>query len=441
MGRVVRRAKEMMHGWNLFRDSPQDAGYSSGGMTMSPRSNRAPARFYNDRSILGSIYTRMAVDFSSVEFFHAKTDDAGVAIEIVRDSLHDCLTLDPNIDQTAQALKQDFALTLFEQGHAVLAPIDANMDPLESASYDIKQLRVGRVVGWYPRKVTIEVYDDRDVDENGEPVGGGITKQVTVRKQDVCIMENPFYGVMNEPNGLLMRLQRKLAILDALDEAAGSGKLDIIFQLPYSTRMDSRKKEAEQRRDALAEQLKDDELGIGYIDVTEKVIQLNRPVTNKLLEQIEYLYAAVYTQLGLTAEIMNGTADQDAINRYYDRTIEPLANGLALEIKRKFLTKTARTQNHSIEIYRDPLKLIPISELAEIVDKVLRNAAVTANELRPKIGFMPSKDPRANELANPNMPVDDQPGKQQVSPSDPTPPPKEVTDGAGLPGDGDAEEG
>lgn len=404
MGRVLRSLK---HSWNVFKDGPRDAGFSAG-PSYSYRQNRSPARYYNDRSIIGSIYTRLAVDLSMVQFIHARLDENDVAAELIKGSLHDRISLDANIDQTSQMLFQDAAFTMFEQGVAAIVPIDTTIDPSVSASYDIGSLRVGRVMGWYPRRVTVEIYDDRETDEAGNPVNGGVMKQVTLPKDMVSIIENPFYNVMNEPNGTLQRLIRKLAILDGIDEAAGSGKLDLIFQLPYAVRGESRRVQAEKRRADLATQLKDDELGIGYIDVSEKVIQLNRPVNNKLLEQIEYLINQTYSELGLTAEIMNGTASRDTINNYFDRTIEPIANAIALEMKRKFLTKTARTQGQSIEIYRDPLKLIPIAELAEVADKLTRNAIVTSNEFRPKIGFRPSKDPAANQLRNPNMPMDDQ---------------------------------
>jgi hypothetical protein len=277
-------------------------------------------------------------------------------------------------------------------------------------------MRVGTVASWYPRRVTLNVYDDREEDEDGKPVNGGVTKQITVGKDAVALVENPFYTIMNEPSGLLQRLLRKLEILDSIDEAAGSGKLDLIMQLPYTVRGAKRQDQAEKRRQDLRDQLKDDELGIGYIDVSEKVIQLNRPINNKLLEQIEVLHKKVMDELGLTPEIMNGTAPPDAVNAYYDRTIEPIATAFQQEYKYKFLTQTARTQRQSIEIFRDPLKLIPIGELAEITDKVLRNAAVTANELRPRIGYFPSKDPAANVLANPNMPADQQPGGIPTAP-------------------------
>lgn len=406
MGRVRRKLGEMRHSWNLHDDGPKHSAYG-GGQSMSPRASRSPARYFNDRSFVGSIYNRLAVDLSSIEFMHALLDENDVAIDIVRDPLNDCLTLDPNIDQTSQALKQDWAMTLFETGHSCLVPVDATMDPLVSGSYDITSLRVGRATGWFPRKVMLEVYDDREVDDEGEPVNGGINKQVIMPKTSVAMVENPFYEVMNSPNGMLQRLIAKLEHMDRMDEKYGSQKLDIILQLPYTVRGDSRKTQAEGRRSDLTDQLRDDPLGIGYIDVSEKVIQLNRPVNSKTLEEIQYLAAGVMTELGITPEIMNGTASRDTINNYYDRTIEPIANGLALEIKRKFLTKTARTRRHSIEIFRDPLKVIQISELAEVVDKLRRNEVVTSNELRPKIGLRPSKDPIANELANPNMPAED----------------------------------
>jgi hypothetical protein len=424
MGRVVRSLK---HGWNVFT-SDQTAGYAAGPMTVT-RPNRQVGRYYSDKSILGSIYNRLAVDFSQVEFYHAKLDDNDVAIEVVKDSLHDCLTLDPNIDQSAQAMKIDLALTMFESGIAAVVPTDANLDPAVTMSYDIRSMRVGTVAGFYPQRVSLNVYDDREYDDEGNPVNGGVTKQITIPKKQVALVENPFYAIMNEPNGTLQRLKDKLSILDGIDQAAGSGKLDMLLQLPYTVRGTSRQQQAKTRRDELRQQLKDDELGIGYIDISEKVIQLNRPIENKLLDQIKELYDQLYSELGLTPEIMNGTASRDTINNYYDRTIEPLANAVALEYKRKFLTKTARSQNHSIETYRDPLKLIPMSELAEVVDKITRSAVATANDIRPKIGLRPSKDPQANKLGNPNMPAE----KQLVPQDTPPPAPQEVSNGQGLP--------
>lgn len=424
MGRVLRTLK---HGWNIFQDSTPDAG-GAHGWTMSPtRSNRSAPRIFNDRSFIGSIYTRLAVDVASVEFFHAKVNSDGIATEVIEDPLNNCLTLEANIDQTAIALKIDAALTMFEQGVIAIVPVNATMDPLESGSYDIKDLRVGTIAAWHPRKVTVNLYDDREVDKDGQPVQGGVIKQVTIPKENVCIVENPFYGIMNEPNGLLQRLLAKLKILDDLDEEAASGKLDMLLQLPYTVRGKSRQDQAKQRREELREQLRTDELGIGYIDVNEKVIQLNRPVVNNLMEEIDGLFKKVMDELGITDTIMNGTADRNTLNNYFDRTIEPIATAIQQEIKRKFLTKKARTEGHSIELYRDPLKIIPIDELAEVADKLIRNRVLTVNELRPKIGFRPSSQDEANQLFNPNMPKDDQLGQP---PTETPPGPQEVTDGA-----------
>ena len=421
MGRVARQIK---HGWNIFQNGERDFGHGAP-TTMAPPARGGQVQAFNRQSFVNAIYNRLAIDFSMIEFYHAKLDESGVAIEIVEDLLNDCLTLDPNIDQTAFELKMDFAMSLFKNNHAVIVPVDASMDPLQGASYDIQNLRIGRAVGWRPRHVVVEVYDDREEDDEGNPVNGGVSKQVYCRKQDVCIVINPFYGVMNEPNGQLQRLLAKWELLDKIDEAQGNEKLDIIFQLPYTVRGDSRKAQAEERRAALSEQLQNDPLGIGYIDVSEKVIQLNRPIDNKLLSEIETLANGVLAELGITAEIMNSSASRDQINNYYDRTIEPIATALTQEMKRKFLTKTSRTRKHSIEYYRDPLKLIPIDELAEVADKLLRNRAITPNELRPKIGYRPSKDPAANKLSNPNMPDDDQ---QNSTGQPPTPPKEEVED-------------
>lgn len=413
MGRIRRQiSRELKHNWNAFRDAPRDQSFGGGYSGSGQRSNRSPARYFSDRSFIASIYNRMAIDFALIEFYHALIDENQVATEIVNDGLNRCFTLDSNIDQNAFAMKVDFAMTLFEQGTACVAPIDCDMDPLKSASYDIRDLRVATVAAWHPRHVTMMAYDDREVNDKGEPINGGITKQLTMPKANVMVVENPFYTVMNEPNGLLQRLITKLGIMDTIDEAAASGSLDLILQLPYTVRGDSRQKQAESRRADLRAQLKDDELGIGYIDVSEKVIQLNRPVENKLLDQIQYLMDAVMAELGITREIMNGTASRDVINNYYDRTIDPIATTFALEAKRKFLTKTAVTRGHSIETYRDPLKNIPNSELADIGDSLIRNAILTANELRPKIGFRPSKQPGADKLINPNMPDADQQSAQ-----------------------------
>lgn len=415
MGRAV---SALQHGWNLFKNPLPERGNSLGGSMTMPRPNRSSPRYYNSKSITSRIYTRLAVDFAMVEFYHAMLNEEDVAVDVVRDSLNDCLTLDPNIDQSAFAMKVDLALTMFETGYVAVVPIDCDLNPNETASYDIRDMRVATIAGWHAREVTLNVYDDREFDDEGNRVNGGITKQMRAEKRITAIVENPFFNVMNEPSGNLQRLKRKLEILDGIDEAAGSGKLDMLLQLPYTVRGTSRQAQAKVRRDELRTQLKDDELGLGYIDVSEKVIQLNRPINNKLLEEIQELHTAVYDELGLTPEIMNGSADRDTINNYYDRTIEPLCTAVQLEYKRKFLTKTARTRRHSIEIYRDPLKLVPMSELAEIMDKGTRSNVMTPNDIRPKVGLRPSKDPKANVLGNPNMPASD-----QTVPSIPTAPP------------------
>lgn len=432
MERVSKALSELRHDWNAFRDDPANAGYSSGPSMPFNRGQARTARYFNDKSMIGTILTRLAVDVAMVEFYHARLDPLqDVPIAKIRDSLNERLTLRANIDQTAFALKLDMAFTMFTVGTVAVVPIDATINPAKSTSYDIESLRVGTVDGWFPRRVTVNVYDDREVDSQGQPVNGGIRKQLTLPKDQVAIVENPFYTIMNEPNGLLQRLLSKLEILDGIDAAVGSGKLDLIMQLPYTVRGQKRQDQAEKRRQDLRDQLVDDELGIGYIDASEKVIQLNRPIDNKLLEQIETLYAKVMDAFGMTPGILNGSASADELNSYYDRTIEPIAEAFRQEFLWKFLTKTARTQRHSVETFRDPLKLIPIGELAEITDKVLRNAAITANELRPRIGYFPSQDPRANQLANPNMPAEDQPvpgpkPSGSAAPAEP-PPDEEVT--------------
>lgn len=434
MGRVTRGVRQLMHKYNAIDEVPTP-GYAAGPAGPNTRGNRSgiTPTYYSNKSIVTSIYNRLAVDFAMVEFFHAKLDkDQDIPIDVVRDPLNERLTLRANIDQSAFDMKVDAAISLFRAGHIAVFPVNRSADPSLVTGADPLDLRVCTIASNNPRRVTINVYDDREVDDKGQPVNGGVQKQLTVPKEQVALVTNPFYDVMNEPNGTLQRLMRKLEILDGIDEAAGSGKLDLIMQLPYTVRGQKRQDQAEKRRQDLRDQLKDDELGIGYIDVSEKVIQLNRPINNQLLEQIQVLYKAAMDELGLTPEIMNGTATPDAINAYFDRTIEPIATAFQLEYKFKFLTQTARTQRHSIEIFRDPLKLIPISELAEITDKVLRNAAITANELRPKIGYFPSKDPRANELANPNMPAEDQPkpGPQPSGAATPAPQEEVVVDGS-----------
>lgn len=423
MGRVIRGmrrltapAPEMKHAGggnakvNAFDERPRDGGWTHG---PSAGGNGGASNFYrqifSDKSMIGSIYNRIALDVAGVQFYHAMLDkDQDIPVEIVRDTLNERLTLEANVDQSSFAFMHDAVLTMFHNGVVGIAPIETSADPTETSSFNIGSWRCGPVSTYYPRQVTLNLWDDREVDSKGQPVAGGVRKDLTFSKFTVALVQNPFYEVMNKPNGLLQRLLRKLEILDGLDEAVGSGKLDMIMQLPYAVRGDKRTNQAEARRQALRDQLKDDELGIGYIDITEKVIQLNRPIDNKLLDQIETLFKKVMDELGMTPEIMNGTASPDTLNAYYDRTVEPIATAFALEFKRKFLTTNARTRRHSIEFFRDPLKLIPSSEIGDVIDALRRNEVVTSNEIRPKIGYFPSKDPAANVMGNPNMPVDKQ---------------------------------
>jgi hypothetical protein len=433
MGRVTRRLGELLHGVNQFdQERRKDAAWEHG-LSMARDSgavNTAP-RFYRDRSMIESIYVRLAIDVAMVDFIHVMLDkDNDVPIERVRSVLDERLNLRANIDQTAFQWKFDAAMTMFKNETVVIAPVETTYDIAQTDSFDIQSMRIGTVSSWYPRRVMVNLYDDREVDSKGQPVNGGIRKDLLYMKDEVCIVQNPFSGVMNAPNSVLQRLIETWAQQDQQNREIASGKLDMLIQLPYVTRGAKRQDMAQKRRQELRNQLQEDELGIGYIDASEKVIQLNRPVNNQLPEQIDKLYQQALDQLGLTPGIMNGSASADELNAYYDRTIEPICTALQQEMKYKFLTQNARTRRHSIEIYRDPLKLIPISELAEITDKVLRNAAITANELRPRIGYFPSKDPRANELANPNMPAEDQPKpgpKPTGAPLQAVPTPEEET--------------
>ncbi len=426
MGRVVRTVKELMHSYNVFEGEKLEAGWSHGPSMPHDRGAAAMrSPFYSDRTTLASIYTRLAIDVAMVEFFHARLDkDNDIPTGVIRSSLNDRLTLDSNVDQSAFQLKFEAAMTMFVARTAAIAPIDTTYDINDTDSYDIGSLRVGTVSSWYPRRVVCSIYDDREVDSHGNPVNGGLRKDLMFEKRNVALIQNPFAAVMNEPNGTLQRLIRKLEMLDKMDEDSASGKLDMIIQMPFAIRGSKRQDQAAKRRQDLRDQLREDELGIGYVDVTEKIIQLNRPINTRLPDEVASLLTKAMDELGLTSGIMNGSASPDEINAYYDRTIEPIATAMSQELKRKFLTKNARTRRESIEIYRDPLKLIPIAEIADTVDALRRNSVITANEIRPKIGYFPSSDPQANELGNPNMPVDKQPtGSEPVI----TAPPEEAS--------------
>lgn len=393
---------KLSHAWNvLFYEEEKLArpdSYPIYGGSFSYQSHRNRLGYSNERSIISSIYTQIGVDFAAVDLRHVRLDDDERYVETMKSGLNECLTLQANVDQTARAFKQDIVTTMFDKGAIAIVPVDTSVSPLDTGGFDIQSFRVAEIVAWFPRHVRVRVYDDR------EEVGG-IHREITLPKTAVAVVENPFYSVMNEPNSTLKRLIRKLNLLDQVDDAAASGKLDIIVQLPYTIKSEARRSQAEQRRKDLEVQLKDSTYGIGYLDATEKITQLNRPAENNLLAQIEYLTKELFNQLGLTKEVFDGTADEATMLNYYNRTIEPLLAAVSEAMKRSFLTKTARTQNQSIEYFRDPFKLVPVSQLAEIADKFTRNEVASSNDVRGIIGWKPAKDPKADELRNKNLPL------------------------------------
>lgn len=399
MASLLTRMKEgLKHSWNLFTDPNYLAGIQTGsGWGSSNPSRWGRTRYSNERSIISSIYTRLAIDVSAIDIRHVQIDDDGGYLNNRVSGLQDCLTIEANVDQGARHFRQDIAQTLFEEGVAAVVPVDTDIDPSVSNSYIINTMRVGRVVEWFPQHVRVSLYDERD----------GQRKEVKVPKKSTAIVENPLYSVMNETNSTLQRLIRKLNMLDSVDEQTSSGKLDMIIQLPYVIKSDDRRRQAEQRRKDIEFQLRGSQYGIAYTDGTEKITQLNRPAENNLLTQIEYLTKLLYAQLGLTEEVMNGTADEKAMLNYFNRTIEPVIQAIAEAMKRTFLTKTARTQGQSIMYFRDPFKLVPMEVIAEIADKFTRNEIASSNDIRKAIGWRPSKDPKADQLINSNMP---QPG-------------------------------
>lgn len=383
--------------WNVFsgrdayrRTSSRGSYY---GMSSAYRPDRVRLSTRNERSIITSVYNRIAVDCATIEIKHVKTDGDGRYEETVDSGLNNCLMTEANIDQTGRAFRQDIYLSLIDEGCVAITPVDTSTNPDDTSSYDILTLRVGKVLEWFPRDVRLEVYNDRT----------GNKEEVIVPKITVAIVENPFYAVMNEPNSVLQRLLRKLNILDAIDEQSGSGKLDLIIQLPYTIRSEARRQQAEMRRKDIEEQLSGSKYGIAYTDGTERITQLNRAVENNLMKQIEYLTSMLFSQLGLNQEILDGSAKEETMLNYQNRTIEPIVSAVVDEMKRKFLTKTARSKGQSIMSFRDPLKMVPVSQLAELSDKLTRNEIVSSNEIRQAIGMKPSKDPAADELRNKNL--------------------------------------
>ena len=381
--------ERLQHSWNAFRGRDRPS-YTSSGPSSYRNPDQVHLRVGNERSIITAIYNRIAMDVSANKIEHVKLDENGRYSETVKDGLNTCLTLEANIDQTSRAFFQNAVLSMFDEGSVALVPIDTDLDPYKSTSFEIYSMRVAKITEWMPQSVRVQVYNDRT----------GQKEEMEIPKRMAAIIQNPFYVVMNEANSTLQRLIRKLNILDAIDEQSGSGKLDLIIQLPYVVRSPTRKAQAEERRKDIEMQLSGSKYGIAYTEASEHITQLNRPVENNLMNQIEYLMNTLYSQLGITPEILNGTANEEAMLNYNTRTVEPILSAIVDEMRRKFLTKTARTQGHSIIFSSDPFKLVPISKIADIAEKFVGNEILSPNELRSIVGFKPVADSQADELRN-----------------------------------------
>lgn len=382
----------LKNSWNAFRNRDPTMFYSEPGMSYTYRPDRVRFSRGNERSIVTSVYNKIAMDVAAVDIRHCRIDENGRYKEDVDSDLNTCLTLEANIDQTHRSFRQDVVMSMFDEGAVAIVPIEAKGDPMLGTAFDIKSMRVAKIIGWYPRSIKVEVYNEWN----------GQKEQLIYPKKSVAIIENPLYSVINESNSTMKRLVRKLNLLDAIDEQSGSGKLDLIIQLPYVVKGDLKKQQAEDRKESIIEQLKGP-YGIAYIDGTEKITQLNRPVENNLMSQIEYLTNMLYSQIGITPAIMDGTADEKTMLNYNNRTIEPIVSAIVDSMKRSFLSKTARSQGQTIMAFRDPFKLVPINNIAEIADKFTRNEILTSNEIRQIIGFKPSDDPKADQLLNSNI--------------------------------------
>jgi hypothetical protein len=384
----------LAHAWNAFTGQDTSAQPSDYGAAYSIRPDRVRMFIANERSILSSIYTRMAIDIAAIPIRHVRLDDSGRYEDDMSSGLQTCLTLEANLDQAPRAFRQDLVMTLFDRGVAAIVPIDTTVTPSNPGSFDILTMRVGEILQWYPAHVRVSVYNEQT----------GRREEIMVEKRFAAVVENPLFAVMNEPNSTLQRLIRKLNLLDAVDEASSSGKLDMIIQLPYVIKSDARRQQADSRRAEIESQLRGSKYGIAYTDGTEKITQLNRPIENNLMGQIEYLMNMLYSELGLTPAVMNGTAGEPEMLNYNNRAIDPVLTSIVEAMTRTFLTKTARTQGQSILYFRDPFKLLPLSSIAEIADKLTRNEVVSSNEIRQFLGLRPSKDPKADQLRNSNMP-------------------------------------
>ena len=383
----------LKHGWNAFMNKDPTPYQTGLGAASYDNPSRPRLTMGNERSIITTIYNRISTDVASVDIEHVILDDSKRFTDNVEDGLNYCLTTEANIDQASRAFKQDIVLKLLDEGCVAIVPVDTTMDPVHGNIYDIQSMRTAKIINWYPRSIRVRIYNDHT----------GEFEELDLPKKMVAIVENPFYAIMNEQNSTAHRLKRKLSILDFIDDRSGSDKLDLIIQLPYTIKSEAKKAQAKERRKELTEQLATSEYGIAYIDSTEHITQLNRSVENNLLKQVEYFTNLLFSQLGMTVEILNGTADEDTMNNYYNRIVEPILAAVVDEMNRKFLTKTARTKGHAIKYFRDPFKLVSTTNLAELADKFTRNCIMTSNEFRQVIGLRPVDDPKADTLTNNNI--------------------------------------
>lgn len=402
--------------WNVFMNRDPTPYRVNYGVGYSSRPDRMRFTRGNERTIVTSVYNRIALDVAAVSIQHVRLDENGRFLEVIPSGLNSCLNLRANLDQTGRAFIQDVVMSMLDEGCVAIVPVDTIGDPYQTESYDIQTMRTAKILEWYPEHVRVEIYNDRT----------GRKQELLVSKRTVAIVENPLYSVINEPNSTMQRLIRKLSLLDMIDEQSSSGKLDLIIQLPYVIKTEARRKQAEERRALIEEQLAGSKYGIAYTDGTERITQLNRSVDNNLMKQIEYLTATLYSQLGITDTILNGTADETTMINYYNRTTEPILGAITDAMKWCFLTKTARTQRQSLIYFREPFKLVPVSQVAEIADKFTRNEIMTSNEFRQVVGLKPSDDPNADKLVNSNI---SQPAEERVPPADTEKPKEENQNG------------
>ena len=394
----------LKHAWNAFLNKDPTSFYRDIGISHSYRPDRPRLTRGNERSIVTSVYNRIALDAAAINVQHVRLDENNRFLSVIDSGLNDCLTVEANIDQTGRSFMQDVVMSMLDEGCVAIVPVDTTFNPEITGSYDINSMRTGKILDWYPNHVRVRVYNEKT----------GLKEDIELPKKTVAIIENPLYAVINEPNSTMQRLIRKLNLLDVVDEQSSSGKLDLIIQLPYVIKTEARRQQAENRRKDIENQLAGSKYGIAYTDGTERITQLNRSVENNLMKQIEYLTSMLYSQLGITQSILDGTADDKTMLNYYNRTIEPILSAIVDEMKRKFLTKTARSQLQSISFFRDPFKLVPVNEISEIADKFTRNEIMTSNEIRQIVGMKPSDDPKADELRNKNL---SKPKDEQTDPS------------------------